>query len=259
MTSKKNNLPVWLTAVDAYGSCVVNLPTFSRVALIPLCLTVLIGFASGFVAAWTGHADQFLDPFSPLSVFVVSIQRIFWIIFAVAWHRFILLGRGRARTTSGIDIKQRELDFFAYALAIFFISVGPYYAIMMRMITPVGWLALVLLYWPWLMLPLVARMILVLPAAAIERRISFAQAWAMTRGSTWRVVSIMVLCGLPLSILLQLTYPPLLLSVAGSFPLVMLVEMAGTIIVFLQIAVAASGLSLTYRWFSQRGEQEAFG
>lgn len=258
MTSKKNNLPVWLIAVDAYGSCVVNLPIFSRVALIPFCLTVLIGFAVGFVAALMGHRDLFLDPFSPSSVVVVSIQRIFWIIFAVAWHRFILLGPGRARTTSGIDIKQRELDFFAYVLVIFFISVGPYYVVMMRIITPVGWLALVLLYWPWLILPLVARMSLVLPAAAIERRISFAQAWTMTRGATWRVVSIGVLCGLPLSILFQLTYGPLLLSVAGSFPLMMLVEMAGTIIVFLQIAIAAAGLSLTYRWFSQRNEQQTF-
>lgn len=258
MTAKKSNLPVWLTALDAYRRCLVNLPTLSRVAFIPLCLVLVAGFAVGFVAGITGHADQLRVPFSDWSLVGVAIQRIFWIIFAVAWHRFILLGPGRARTSVGIDLTQRELSFFAYVMVIFFISSAPYYAVVTRIITPVDWLVFILLYWPWLVLPVTARLFLVLPAAAIEHRISFGHAWTMTRGTTWRVVAIMVLCGSPLTILLQVVYRPLVLSVTDSIPLFMLVDVAAAIITFLQIAVFAAGLSLTYRWISQRGEQEAF-
>ncbi len=258
MTAKKSNLPVWLTALDAYRRCLVNLPTLSRVAFIPFCLAFFTGFAVGFVASITGHANVIEDPFSDWNLVGQGIARIFWIIFAVAWHRFVLLGPSRARTTVGIDFTQRELNFFACALVIFFISSAPYYAVVTRIITPVDWLFLILLYWPWLVLPVAARMVLVLPAAAIERRISFGQAWTMTRGTTWRVVAIMVLCGSPLAILFQVMYRPLVLSVMDSFPLLMLVEVAAVMITFLQIAVFAAGLSLTYRWISQRGEQEAF-
>lgn len=249
MTAKNAKLPVWLTAIDAYAGSFGNLPTLARVAVIPYCLAYAAGFSVGFVAAFTGNGDQLAVPFSSWNVAASLIQAIILPIFAVAWHRFVLLGPSIARTKLGIDVTRREIVFIAYVLIIAAILWAPYSIGIIR--RPFDWLTIALLLWPFYMLPVLARLSLVLPAAAIERRISFSQAWTMTRGSAWRLTGILVLCGLPFLILYQLVFP-LLLDAAGGTWWVLLVEMAQLILIFLHIAVAAAGLSLTYRWISQK-------
>jgi len=251
MTAKNAKLPFWLTTIDAYAASFGNLPTLARVAVIPYCLAYAAGFSAGFVAAFTGYGDQLADPFSSWNVAAWLIQAIILSIFAVAWHRFVLLGPSIPRTKLGIDVTRREIVFIAYAFIIGVILWGPYLIGLIRRPPSFDWLTIALLLWPVYILPVVARLSLVFPAAAIERRISFSQAWTMTRGSAWRLTGVLFLCGLPFSILYQLVFP-LLLDAAGGTLWVLLVEMAQLILICLHIAVAAAVLSLTYRWISQK-------
>ena len=91
MAVTSGKLPVWLTAANAYVDTFSGAATLLRVAIIPFCLIFFAGLAIGFVAGFTGHAAEMINPWSAWNVVGGLVQWFFTAVFAVAWHRYVLL------------------------------------------------------------------------------------------------------------------------------------------------------------------------
>lgn len=262
MTIKKGKLPVWLYTGDAYLGTFTNLPTLARVALVPFFIAYAAAIVVGFVAGFTGNAEQMAIRFSSWNLAAILIQWFFSVSFIVSWHRFVLLGPDEARTTIGIDLTKREVAFFGYAFVLFIVLMGPYYfvktGLWLSMVTTQfsSWLIIPLILSPIYMFPIISRLSLVLPATAVENQLSLIETWVNTRGVMWRVTAVALLCSIPFSILYRVVFWPLLEGASESIPLYLLIEIAILIVNFLHLAVVAAGLSLMYRWIIQRSEQQ---
>ncbi|MDP7604373.1 MAG: hypothetical protein QF546_11100, partial [Alphaproteobacteria bacterium] len=80
-------LPVWSTIGRAYGLVFANLAAFAALAALPVGLSYLVLLAGDSLAARLElHILARLLLEQPL-------RWLFWIVFAVAWHRYVLLGR----------------------------------------------------------------------------------------------------------------------------------------------------------------------
>lgn len=270
MQSEK--LPVLRIVSEAYLTPFLELSIWARVAVVPFCLYFasgfVIAFVDAFVAASSGRAPEVQTPWSLWNVIATAFQFFFGTIFATAWHRYVLLDpkKVKVRTSLGIDLGKREFWFFVYALIYLSILMGPYYfsyyfgttVLAVRLFFgleyAVAWLVLLFLWWPVYMSPFITRFVLVLPAAAVERQISFFQSWSMTHGFVWRVWAIVILCGLPAPVLTRFVFSPLAERAQGHLLWVTTVELTWLIVAFVEIVIAATGVSLTYRWVIKRNE-----
>jgi hypothetical protein len=113
-------------------------------------------------------------------------------LIAVTCHRLVLIGRGAWSGNWVPPWSIRETRFLGWMLGICFISfiAGALVALPLSGVRGIAWLVIsaVTAY-------VAARCSLVLPAAAVDERLSFSGSWRLSRGNGWRLA--LIVTGLP--------------------------------------------------------------
>ncbi len=193
MTAGKiSKLPVWSTIVRAYGLVFANLGAFAALAALPVALSYLVLLAGdGLAAKFELHTLVRLLLEQPL-------RWLFWIAFAVAWHRYVLLGRPQDRRWLGFRFGRRELNFFLYAFLLalpFVIAFVPLFVVppllqkshwttQFGVMSGVGLVMLAIFACGFF---LSVRFSFILPSVSVDRESGLDTAWAETRGAGWRI------------------------------------------------------------------------
>lgn len=136
-------------------------------------------------------------------VFVLTIQALVYTLFAVRVHRLIL---GVANPVQGVfRWKSRETRFFAWLLASVLLLLIVGFLVVSVVLGAVAVVvpydlsdSLVAILSALAFLPaayLLARLIVLLPAIAIDRKQNITWAWVLTKGNGWRLM--LILWGLP--------------------------------------------------------------
>ena len=181
-------LPVWRTIVRSYLHIFAYFGRFLALTWLPFLL-ILVSIVS----------DIF--PESPLMWMISVISRLAAFgIFAVCWHRFLLLGdRG------GVLPQLRSAyTWRVFGLCVFFLFVGiyiPFLATMFLTPWPISnyWhMALIGLAYVLLVYFLLLCFSLRLPAAALERPLAFVQSWRKLAGNRWRFSTVLILTSFPI-------------------------------------------------------------
>ena len=195
-------LPLWHTAGNAYGFVFRNLESFFVLAAIPLALTValwflLYGTSSQSLQSFVGSSDADVRWAAHLFGEIVI-----WVVFAVAWHRLVLLGSKESDGFVQFRFGRREFAYLLYsmlfALPLVFVSLATDQltsdsdgrsAALLPLLIALAALVVVV--------AVVIRCSLLFPAVAVDSDRSLAMAWVQLKGSTWRMAGVQVLTFAP--------------------------------------------------------------
>ena len=271
-------LPVLHTVFEAYRFVFGQPVSLVMAMAVPLFLWYLLQFEvtplvlDGLDAALSPTDAHSRAPAGKLLVFTyVSTQWAFWLfvetLFAVAWHRFVLLGPATARPRAFVLWRSRHWRFFGYLLIIlvFYVPTSPLLLVTLpsELIFPLSgarlaWIGVGVLLMCVVMAYLVVRLSLVFPASAIDRKCSFRESWRRTHGQGLRLVIATSLGALPL-LSIEILKGFLIESemvtrgdyhtfvdqpILGSYKIDLFVTM---LVVFLTTALTVTVLSLAFR------------
>lgn len=275
-TSGRNDLPdplpVWGTAVDSYRTVFVehrgHLP---RALCVPFLLSLLLSLL-------TLHATDF-GAIRPEGLSALAAA-LFWraafavpfVLFAVSWHRLMLLGPKDGRPSRWPGLGQRHVAFFGYVIlaAVVFFLFGEvltgFGIVLLVMVLPPGFdyeLGFVIEFLCNLVASyIVVRVCFVFPAAAADRAYPLIDAWADTKPIRWHLFAAVIVTALPYTLFRLLFhivsdgYQPL--SMPGAAGATSWQELAAILMVNEAVVVLAAflatalGTSLVSRVFMQR-------
>ncbi len=185
-------LPVWDMALGSYRFIFVNFDRFLALAWFPIAISFIV-----FIPDFLPH---------PVIRWVLHVLTMgAYAIFAVRWHRFVLLD-----DHSGVlsDLPSlRNLRFLLYTLAFMWMPAVP--AIIIQYLYPfksvTDWEAFTPLLKfvsiiGFVMIFVLFRLALLLPATAIDKPIGVRGAWRKMGGNTWNLFGAFVLIIIPLVI-----------------------------------------------------------
>ena len=199
----ETKLPVWRMVVDAYRTTFRNLRRLFAVAAVPLVATVIIKFIpiGGVIASPTG-AIQWYHHLPGTVRFLVIM--LFWSVFAVAWGRFLLLGRRDTGAPVQFRLGRREamslpcLLILGIAFSFIPTIVGPFYV---PGSVSVWVYSLVFGSWFVAIFLVISRCVLVLPAIAVDEPMDPHDSWRLMKGASWRMLGCLALAYLPIGFL----------------------------------------------------------
>ncbi len=183
----------------------------------------------------------------------------FYVMFAVAWHRKWLIGPEQITLWSALKWEARKTRFMWRMIMLGLIAVLAA-ALLMSLVQMLGnFLGAGALLVVSVVAGLIfARLVLILPAAAVDEPVSLQQSWEAVRGNVWRVLLVVVAPALPIS--LALTVVMLI-----AFSVIEAAGLADTLsarfatsllreaVSYVGIAVSVTALSVTYRHFIPKG------
>jgi hypothetical protein len=233
---------------------------FFALALLPMVLTFIVQELSREAVAywdWPQRVRLLLEePFRWLS----------WTVFAVAWHRFALLGQRDTSAWVQIHVGWREIRYLLYSAAIAVPLLGariPTIVLIQNLqelsISTALSLALIALMAIGLGLVVLIRFSFIFPSVSVERPTGFRRAWKETSGSGWRIFCTTFLASIPIGVVdrllreVTLAMEPAVTRLGGSYFDNLLGRwMLGTtaaqlIFTFLFTAVLVSALSLAFK------------
>ena len=201
-----NPLPIGATVGETYRKVLGTYLGYLPVAcLVPFLLAMLIGAAK----IEFGLAASMFQPTETVSLaglwntLMLPIEAVPGVLFAVAWHRLILLGPKTAKPKVWSGWSSRHWLFFGYiVLFVFIVIVGSFVGgvligLVFRDVFALILLLLFLLCGAWWL----ARLSLVFPSAAIERHYALETSWDDTRQQGLRLMFGLVLVLLPVMVL----------------------------------------------------------
>ena len=265
----KGKVPVWRTAIESYRFVFGNLDRFFALGWLLLVITFAVNMASGIlVDVGAREAASVAD-----WVNYVALTAISWAmhaLFAVRWHRFFLLGE-RESVFSDV-LGARNWRFLGYTVLLSFAPIFPMMFVGLigfgdstleagpQAIEAINWTLIILFGLYMLAMPIIVfvlfRFYLVLPAIAVDRPLTLGEAWRNMRGNTWRFIGASFLIGIPLiiAISIQAMFAAFsqLASATGGAPEPTMGVLVATnavmaIIGFLLIAAGITVLSKFYR------------
>ncbi len=198
------SLPIGKTAATAYRAVFGHFPALARAAFVPYLISLAL-WALGQLAAGT--------PFLPHLLNLLDVVPA--ILFAVAWHRQILLGPDAGAPAFRPSWATRHWLFLAYSLAVTaFVyvvltliqpavgrAIGLFFDFLhadQRAAMPLSVLVTFLVLFP-LMFYFWIRFSFVFPAVAVDERYALHHAWRHTKGHVLRLMATLVLAALPLA------------------------------------------------------------
>lgn len=182
-------LPITGIFLSAYAFLFSNFSVFVRSLLVPGVAFVVVIFAAAFVDA--DGAYQQLFYLGVLLIVFVSAQA------AVSVHRIVLLGADSVPRYGRVIPTKREARFFllvvlGYASLVLFMLL---FMTIQPTTTGVSGAATVVWGIGWLYF--ISRLLLLLPATALDRKIDQYHAWRISQGNGWRLLALLfVLPGL---------------------------------------------------------------
>lgn len=158
---------------------------------------------------------------------------VFGTVFAVRWHRYMLLGESMSAGLFPPGWGSFLLAGIKIGLAIFLPTF-----VLTLILPPIGALAGIALGLAS------ARVSLIFPAAAVEQPIGLREAWDLIAGNYWRLFACVLLCVIPFGIV-----HAIIGGIGGGLPWVLwfVFEVIGLAVTFAGMAVVASLLSDIYR------------
>jgi len=179
----------------------------------------------------------------PLLLMIVPFC-FFWTTFAIGWHRRYLLPKEMQSVGQILTWRTRHTRFLLYAVGLTMIVVtvlvvGASIAAFVPVLLVLALAATVVVY---------ARLSQVLPSAAIDHALTFAESWVLTRGQTSRLFAVIVATWFPTAVIIAVLQEILALSLGNSQTLMALFVRAfvGNLMGYLGVALGVSVLSLIY-------------
>ena len=265
----RGKVPVWRTAIGSYGFVFANLDRFFALGWLLLLITFALSMASGFlfkigveesasVADWANYFT------------LTAISWAMHAVFAVRWHRFFLLDERESVFTDVLGA--RNWRFLGFMVLLSFVPMVPLMILALvgfgvspletgpQAIETINWMPIILFGLYMLALPIIIfvllRFYLVLPAIAVDRPLTLGEAWRNMRGNTWRFIGAMALVGIPFMIAVLFVATFLGFSEFASanggaseptIGVLMATNAVTAIIGFFLIAAAVTALSKFYR------------
>jgi hypothetical protein len=233
------NVPIFRTIGQSVGMLFGNIGGLLRAAAFPALLSLLIGLAQWHLTPEALRVSGFeSDPEAMAAMDMAgmgwgqAVSLLSWIpytIFAVAWHRALLLGRKDGRPPLLPAWKSRHWVFLGYTLLVTLIFAIA--AAVPAIVAAVGvnapsrgagaglsegqsslfaiLLVLVAVIATLLIMAAFMRLALVFPARAVDERFGLRNAWRLGRGQGWRLLVIYILIALIAAVLMPLAMIPL--------------------------------------------------
>ena len=259
-------VPIRETVRAAYRSVFGQLDLVARTAFLPFLLSMML--------VVTGNPA--------VNLLVALLRLIPYTIFAVAWHRVVLLGPQRAFPAFFPGWSRRHWRFFGYALAVMAITTAVISiasivaaAIMLRQDGPIdgeSTAALVegtadatglygaILAVAFLAMPLVVYILMrfsfVFPAVAVDEGYRLGDAWRHTRGQGVRLVFVMFLTLAPVIFLELLLFRALTAGLVGTAVAYVIGNVLGYISLALSLSVISGAFRNATGWIPAADAQE---
>ncbi len=187
-----------------------------------------------------------------LRFFLRALTFPLWVLYATTVHRVVLLGANALPSRFGLFWTERETRFLGWLIGIWFlyfalsIPTGIAEAIVSDVFLgwDVTWLTVILSH--LIVAYFEGRFGLVLPATAIDRRSSFREAWAMSRGKGWMIAVALVI---PTLALIPLEYA-LYYSIDERFSVI--ADLIWLIVALPIFAIGVAIISLAYAKLAPR-------
>jgi hypothetical protein len=253
-------LPIWLTICQSYGIVFRNLGVFMALAILPLVLTFIVQELSREVV------ESFDWPSRVRLLIEEPFRWLFWAVFAVAWHRYALLGRRDTAVWIQFRVGWREIRYLFYSAVIAIPLLGARIPMMIliqnlqELPAPTAlWLTLIALLAIGIGLVVLIRFSFIFPSVSVERPSGFGRAWKETSGSSWQIFCVTFLASIPIGIVdrllreVTLAMEPAVTRLGGSYfdnilgQWMLATVMAQLIFTFLFTAVLVSSLSLAFK------------
>ncbi len=206
-------LPVAI-ARYALSSVINGFDTVLRLGWLPAMISSVAAMvleSSIFVAS--PETGELQIGFGPLLLFIV-IAALTQTMFAVAWHRHVGLGESFAGRRFYFRLGRRELVYALIAfvlVSILSLGMGGLFTVYSLIQQGGGFGGIVILLVPVVAVALIARLCMLLPMVAFDEAPDPSRSWQGVTDNTVRVVSVLLLIGIPV-VLIEL----LLISVFGS-------------------------------------------
>ena len=211
------NLPIWDTVAAAYRSVLQdNLQHLPRAIVGPLALSLVIGLIDIGLAPGPGAETSNMLLTGLLSLLGMAP----YVIFAVAWHRLMLLGPQVAAPVAMPGWERRHWAFLAYSLLVSIVFFGllliaglisggltaPVDGPLPAQPPPEGslWKALAAFVLVLAAIMVLMRLSFVFPAIAVDERYGLGDAWRHTQGQGLRLLGAVVLASLPFVLVLMM-------------------------------------------------------
>ncbi len=238
-------IPIWKTVGSSYGILFQNLHEFARLTWILMIITYGINFGIAFYAA-KNQMPQIIK-------LGWIIQTMCLSIFAVAWHRMVLLGERHHGTWFFIKFGKREFVFVLISILITILIYGGSFVIGFGLTAITDSQNSVTPLWNLLGLILLgilgSRFALIYPRISIDKNVGFSESWRMCKGNMLRLYfgSLLVLTPLIIvnTILSRIAFS--YAQVPGQLVLAVIFEFVGAICIFGATGAGAGFLSLSYK------------
>jgi hypothetical protein len=232
------NVPILRTVGQALSMMFGNLGSLLRAAAFPALLSLLIGLGQWYFLP-EEMRGLLLEETASLRGAEVEFQQFHWsqtlgilslipyVLFAVAWHRVLLMGPKAGRPALLPAWKPRHWAFLGYLVVttVIFLAAMIVPALLLTLgtaglqqimgETSAAFAALVTIVFSILAFVAVAswmRLTLVLPARAVDERFGLKHAWRIGRGQGWRLVVINILTTLISFFVAMIAAIPLVLA-----------------------------------------------
>ncbi|WP_119167195.1 hypothetical protein [Algihabitans albus] len=250
-------LPVVRTVTDAYQFTLQRIGQVVTAAIVPFALSMLVAL----IDAGLGE--------TPFAFVTLLVDLFAYAIFAVAWHRALLVNEPPSLLPR---LGDRQLRFWLMTLLITLIVAGvvvlPAFLFGLLAAGPSGSpMALLALPLALSCVYLLARFSFVFPAAAVDERFGLGASWRTTAGNAWRLIGAYLLAVLPMMVVMLglLAVGGGLLGVGGSLggsgvggALGVLMIVTLSVVNYIFAAVFVSLLSLSFRtctgWIADSGQ-----
>ena len=200
-----------------------------------------------------------------------TLQTLFYVMFAVAWHRRCLRSEEQTTILSALKWDRRKTlflgRFFVVTLIVIALSLPPMLVVMIvgggaSMGLAAGGVGgagtgplvveLVKAVAVILILLLQTRLALWLPAAALDHKMTLMEAWVIGRGNSWRLVAILLLSVAPIMVLALLVGAAVsavaqMSGLAATLTFRFVAALALIFVYYIVIAASVSALSISYR------------
>ncbi len=208
-------LPIWSSVAAVFRTVLIeNLGYFPRAVLAPMLLSLLLLLLQ--VRFGTPLATEGEPPATAsLADFLLSLAgTVPYVVFAVAWHRLVLLGPSQGLPAYQPSWRKRHFHFLGYLLllglfaGLFLLFLGLALSFLLPGLSPeatpsagqelLGLTALiaVLLLVGWFTL----RLSFVLPARALDEAYKLSDSWRQTRGQGLRLLVVLLVVQLVIAI-----------------------------------------------------------
>ncbi len=259
-------LPIAETISEAYRTVFENFGAWFKIMLGPAALAVPIAVLSKALLA-PEEAKFAGQNMSDPEVFAALIQSawpelllsyllslIYYVLFAVAWHRYLLLQESPASALAAFKPSARHLRFYFYTIYLILIASGLLAVLLfiggsilgllgdgagaLRLLFSL--LALVFLFYA------VARLQFAFAAVAVDEQYGFLDSWRNTRGQGWRFLTVLACCTLP-PMFFNLFMFALLSAAQGNSLLALISSFILAAVGLLCISVLISAISVAFR------------